>query len=477
MSLWTKLELLEALSGELLEHNLPDNLEIDEVVIDSRKTPKSGLFVAIKGDINDGHNFLEQAASNGCSTAIISHKLTTHDSQLTTILVKDTFLALYKLAEFSRQRSKAKIIALTGSVGKTGTKDMLELVFKTQGKTFATPGNLNNHIGLPLTLSNFARDCDFGIFEMGMNHAGEIEPLSKLAQPHLAAITNVGPIHIEFFKNEEEIAAAKAEIFAGLVGEKIALLNFDNPHFAFLKQRTQGLKTFSFGKKDGANYQISDVILSTAKDLVQHPEIPHFVRDDKNKITAKLPSGQKISYQINSLHPAIISNSIIAVACLDLLGNDFAKGLAAFKNLEIKSGRGKISEVNGVAIIDESYNASVPSMQVGLEYAQNVKAAAKKKRIVAALGDMLELGDKSAELHAKAVSFLSEFNIDFAVLVGEKMSAAAKNLPQNSYQIFPDSIGASLAIKELVRDGDVLYVKGSRGMKMENIIQKLSSVH
>ncbi len=449
MSLWTKSELIEALSEELLEHNLPDDLEIDEVAIDSRKTPKNGLFIALKGEKNDAHDFLDQALENGCVALIVHKKLSNNKSSI--IVVKDTFVALYKLAEFSRKRSKAKIIGLTGSVGKTGTKDMLELVFKTQGKTFATPGNLNNHIGLPLSLANFPRDYDFGIFEMGMNHAGEIEPLSKLAKPHLAIITNVGPVHIEFFENEEGIAAAKSEILSGLIEEKIALLNFDNPHFEFLKQRTKGLKMLSFGKKTGADYQILN-----------------------NSIEAKLPNGEKISYQIDSLHPAIISNSIIAVACLNLLGNDFEKGISALKNLEIKNGRGKISEINGITVIDESYNASVLSMQAGFEYALNVKSAQNKKRIVVAIGDMLELGEKSEELHEKVVSFISELGIDFAILVGEKMSSAAKNLSKNSYQTFPDSNSAALAASKILRDGDILYVKGSRGMKMENIIQKLS---
>ncbi|MBU6140200.1 MAG: UDP-N-acetylmuramoyl-tripeptide--D-alanyl-D-alanine ligase [Proteobacteria bacterium] len=452
MTLWTKSEIIEALSEELIEQNIPDNFEVDEVLIDSRKTSKNGLFIALKGEKNDGHDFIDQAITNGCKTILID-KPNSNPQQIK-ILVRDTFTSLYKLAKFARKRSKAKIIGLTGSVGKTGTKDMLELAFKTQGKTFATLGNLNNHFGVPLSLCNFPRDCDYGIFEMGMNHAGEIEPLSKLVKPHLAIITNVGPVHIEFFKNEEGIAAAKAEIFSGLIEEKIALINFDNPHFEFLKQRSQGLKMFSFGKKNGANYQILS-----------------------NSIEAKLANGKNISYQINSQHPAIIFNSIIVVACLDLLGSDFEKGISALKNLQNKEGRGKIIEWNGIPIIDESYNASLPSMRAGLEYASNQKKFLGKKRVVALLGDMLELGEKSAEIHEKTVNLLSEFNIDFAVLVGEKMSAAAKNLPKNSYQTFSNSSSASLAIKDLLRDGDILYVKGSRGMKMENIIKGLTSVH
>lgn len=453
MSLWTKSELIEALGDQLIRQNLADDFVCDEVVIDSRKTPKNGLFIALKGEKNDAHDFVNQASENGCAAAIIDKEIVT---KMQTILVKDTFVTLYKLAEFSRRRSRAKIIALTGSVGKTGTKDMLELVFKTQGKTFATPGNLNNHIGLPLTLANFARDCAFGIFEMGMNHAGEIEPLSKLAKPHLAIITNVGPVHIEFFENEEGIAAAKSEILTGLIEPKIALLNIDNQHFNFLNNRAKNLdlKTLTFGKKSGADYQILN-----------------------SKIEAKLPNQKLVSYQIDSLHPAMISNSIIAIACLDLIGVDFDKGIEAFKEIRAKAGRGGISEINGITIIDESYNASVPSMQAGLEYALNVKETFGKKRIVAALGDMLELGEKSSELHQKVTSFLSEYKIDFALLVGENMTSAAKNLNPSSFQTFSDSEIASSKITDILRQGDVLYVKGSRGMKMEKIIQKLASVN
>ena len=451
--LWSKSELLEALTDEILEQNLPDNLEIDEVVIDSRKTPKSGLFIALNGEINDGHDFLDQAATNGCKAAIIDNKSFLSSSP-SCLLVKDTFKALYKLAEFSRKRSKAKIIGLTGSVGKTSTKDMLELVFSTQGKTFATPGNLNNHIGLPLSLCNFSRDCDYGIFEMGMNHAGEIEPLSKLAQPHLAIITNVAPVHIEFFKDEEGIAKAKSEIFSGLVGEKIALINFDNPHFSFLKQQANNLRTLSFGRKDGADYQILD-----------------------DAVSAKLPSGKKITYKTNSSHSAVISNSIAVIACLDLFGNDFDKGIAALEKLESKQGRGKITKIGNITIIDESYNASLPSMRCGLEYASNLKRSLGKNRVVAVLGDMFELGDKSLELHEEVIRLLSEFNIDFAVLVGEKLTSAKNHLPKNSYKNFPDSLSVSLAIKDLLKDEDILYIKGSRGMKMEKIIEKLQSAY
>lgn len=462
--LWNKNELLEALSDQVLEHRLDDNLTIDEVVIDSRKTPKSGLFIALKGENNDAHDFLEQASKNGCKALLIEDKSKITNQNF--LLVKNTFVALYKLAEFSRQRSKAKIIAITGSVGKTSTKEMLKLVFLALGKTFATHGNLNNHIGLPLSLCNFSADCDFGIFEMGMNHLNEIEPLSRLAKPHLAVITNVGPVHIEFFKNEEEIALAKSEIFFGLEREGIALINRDNSHFEFLKKRAEilGLKIVTFGKNSESDFCLKN---SQIKDLATSDVLV----SQKNKV--------EFSYQISTTNKIAVFNSLIATACLSLLTKDPKAGLQQLLKVENSAGRGKILEVNlsgkKITIIDDTYNASVPSIKAGLENALELKKALGKKRVVATLGDMLELGEKSVELHEEVANYLKALHIDFAALVGKNMALATDKLAKNSYKTFPDSIAASLEIQNLLSDEDILYIKGSRGMKMEKIIENLTN--
>lgn len=468
MTLWNKQELIEALSDQLLEHRISDNLEIDEVVIDSRKTPKFGLFIAIKGEVNDAHQFLDQACSNGCKVLLVQDKLALEKVPNSDfILVKDSFKALYKLAEFSRKRSTAKIIAVTGSVGKTGTKEMLKLTFSAYGKTFATVGNLNNHFGVPLSLSNFARDCAYGIFEMGMNHLNEIEPLSRLARPHLAIITNVGPVHIEFFKNEEEIALAKSEIFYGLEPEGIALINRDNKHFEFLKKRaeTLGKKFLTFGKSSQSDYclKYSKIKGVSSADIF---------------ITKPINNCDVASFEISTSNKATIFNSLIVATALDILTDDAKKGLSELTKLENMMGRGKAFEINldgkNITIIDDSYNASVPSIKAGLEYLIELKNALGKKRVIAALGDMLELGEKSVELHEEVANYLAALHIDFAILVGKNMTEAAIKLPKNSYQTFPDSNAAGLEIQELLRDGDILYVKGSRGTKMEKIIENLT---
>jgi len=469
MILWTKEELIEALSGEVLEHKITDNLTIDEVVIDSRKTPKSGLFIALKGENNDAHDFLEQSANNGCKLLLVHNKSALEKAKnCDFILVKNTFEALYKLAAFSRKRSLAKIIAITGSVGKTTTKEMLKLAFSTYGKTFATYGNLNNHIGLPLSLCNFSKECDFGIFEMGMNHFNEIKPLSKLARPHLAIITNVGPVHIEFFKNEEEIALAKSEIFAGLNEDGIALINYDNLHFKFIKKQAEiaGLKTeniLSFGRNPESNY------------CLKKSEI---IDINNSEVSISTKNKTKISYKISVSSKIMIFNSLIIAAALDLLTNDLNLGLAELSKIENIAGRGKAFDISfdqkTITIIDDSYNASLPSMLAGFEYATELKNALGKNRVIAAIGDMLELGEKSVELHNEIAKYLNELKIDFVVAVGQRMTEMTKNL-SNPYKVFSDSTSASLEIQNLLQDGDILYVKGSRGTKMEKIIEKLTN--
>lgn len=462
MTLWTKEELLNALKSEIIQHNFQADFAIDEVIIDSRKTPASGLFIAIKGDNNDGHEFINQAAENGCKLAIISRKVETN---LSTILVKDTFIALYKLAEFSRQRSQAKIIAITGSVGKTGTKEMLKKAFDTQGKTFATLGNLNNHFGVPLSLCNFARDCDFGIFEMGMNHANEIEPLSKLARPHLAIITNVGPVHIEFFKNEEEIALAKSEIFLGLEAGGFALINADNRHFDFLKNRLHALEipqVISFGQRNNATYQIiEESLISAAKSVA----------------TVKLKNDKNISYEISSSNPSVIFNSIIVVAALDLLGCDLGSAIKIFSEIQSPAGRGKIDEINidgkNIITIDDTYNASMPSMKSGISHAVNLKNILQKNRVIVALGDMLELGEKSDEIHQEVLQFALNKKVDLILVAGSAFGKAAPQVLQNNFILFENSLFCANEIKNILQDGDIFYIKGSRGMKMENILKNL----
>lgn len=473
MTLWNYDSLQQALKDILQDIGTiakDKSLSVDQVVIDSRKPCQNSLFIALKGENTDGHNFLNQAQESGAKIAIVSHiPENFNNPNLQLILVKDTLEALRKLALFSRQRTKAKIIAITGSVGKTGTKEMLRCVFSSQGQTYANTGNFNNHIGLPLSLANMPLNCEYGIFEMGMNHLGEIEPLSKLAKPHLAIITNVGPVHIEFFKDEQEIALAKSEIFSGLVANGFALINRDNPHFEFLANRAKinnisEDNLLNFGTSHRANYQI---INQEIKGL------------NNSQVSVKLKNNQSISYQVSCTNQAVVVNSVIAVVALDLFAKNFSNGIEAIKNYSSSDGRGKISEVKiaekNIIVIDDTYNASVLSMKAGIEHASNLKKILNKKRVICAIGDMLELGEKSLELHHKVIAYLKEFNIDFAILVGSQMTNASSEVKIENFTTFANSNEASYAVADLLHDGDILYLKGSRGTKMEKIIEKLTN--
>lgn len=498
--LWQISEIKSALKDQIINIGKVD-IEINQVVIDSRAKTNNGLFVAFKGKNNDGHNFLKQAFENGCVLAIVDKVLEEFINDDRLILVKNSLLALEKLAIFSRTRSKAKIIAVTGSVGKTGVKEMLKTVFETQGKTFATSGNLNNNFGLPLSLANMKSDTEFGIFEMGMNHLGEIEVLSQIAQPHIAIITTVAAAHIGNFQNEEEIATkeifsgaivpraialekialekialerialAKSEIFSGLVEGGFALINADNQHFEFIKNQVITKKIpinniISFGSKE-----VSDIRLLTVEKAEDfHSQVTVFSSKSK----------QQISYLINTINQATIFNSLIVVACLQMIGKDFDAGFKSFKNLETPKGRGNLIKVekNGIkfTIIDDSYNANAASMQAGLKFLVDLKNCQSPSRAIAFIGDMLELGEFSDGEHKAIANYISAYNIDQVLLVGEAMHGLIAEIkPEKLIGHFQNSSLAAEKLNFQPQNGDIIFVKGSRTIRMEKIIEKLLS--
>jgi UDP-N-acetylmuramoyl-tripeptide--D-alanyl-D-alanine ligase len=471
MNLWTKKELIAALGTEIINHNLSKLQTLRSVIIDSRKVEKNSLFIALKGENNDGHDYLLQAFKNGSCLAIIDSETVFKNQQnnLNLILVKNTFKALHKLASYSQKRTKAKIIAITGSVGKTSVKEMLKLVFSSQGKTFASYGNLNNHIGLPLSLANMPGDCDYGIFEMGMNHLNEISILSKLAKPDIAIITNIAAAHIGNFKNEQEIALAKSEIFLGLKKNGLAIINRDNKYCNFLIKKASQLKIKSanivtFGSSPKANYRLIKTTITNSTKA--------------SLIVATKNNGQ-VSYDINNINKSVANNSLIAIAALDLVGKNILTAIKTLKNFQIPNSRGSIIEIKqgrkNFTIIDDSYNANIASVAAGVEYLADLKNALKKKRSVAILGDMLELGKDAAKIHIEIAKYLKQFKIDYSLLVGDLMKNLAKKLNYKNCELYASSDQLALRIKDLLKDGDIVLIKGSRGTKMENIIAELQN--
>ncbi|MES2677947.1 MAG: UDP-N-acetylmuramoyl-tripeptide--D-alanyl-D-alanine ligase [Pseudomonadota bacterium] len=470
MTLWQISEIKTALKDQIINIGKLD-FTINQVAIDSRAKADNGLFVAFKGENNDGHNFLKQAFENGCVAAIVDHLPEGFAGDEKLILVKDSLLALEKLAIFSRSRSKAKIIAVTGSVGKTSVKEMLKTVFTSQGKTFATTGNLNNNFGLPLSLCNMGSDVEFGIFEMGMNHLGEIAALTKIAKPHIAIITTVAAAHIGNFKNEEEIALAKSEIFSGLVEGGFAVINADNMHYEFIKNQAINQQVainniINFGSKETSNIRL--LAVEKAEDFYSMVTI----------FSAK--SKQQISYLINTINQSTIFNSLIAVACLELIAKDFAAGLNSLQKLQTPKGRGNLIKVekNGIkfTIIDDTYNANAASMQAGLKFLADLKNYQSGQgiitRAIAFVGDMLELGEFSVKEHKAIANYISAYNIDRALLVGDSMSDLISEIkPEKLIAHFQNSSLAAQNLNFQPQNGDIIFIKGSRGTKMEKLVE------
>ncbi|MDA0902323.1 MAG: UDP-N-acetylmuramoyl-tripeptide--D-alanyl-D-alanine ligase [Proteobacteria bacterium] len=472
MSLWSFKEIKSALSDNLVYIADSDIGDINEVIIDSRKNTNNGLFIAIKGDNNDGHNFLSQVFENGASLAIVQNIPQIFQKDPRLILVKDSFKALEQLAHFSRHRFNGKVIAVTGSAGKTSVKEMLNEVLSSQGSTFATMGNLNNHFGLPLTLCNLPQNYDYAILEMGMNHLGEIDKLTQIGNPHIAIISNVFAAHIGNFDNEQQIAQAKSEIFLGVEEGGFAIINNDNKHHDYVRSKALecGIKEeniINFGRKIGSNIRLdkSQLLDSNSSQITVSTSI------------AKQESTE-IKYVINSINEITILNSLIAVALLKLVASDFNLGLQSFQNLKTPKGRGNISQIKldkgEATLIDDSYNANSASMIAGLKFLSDFKKQHHKKRSIAIIGDMLELGSEEISEHNKIAQYIIEYDIDKVFLVGELMQNLLDKLPKEKIAgSFKNSIESSKIVAQFLENDDVVLIKGSRGMAMERAIRKL----
>ncbi len=470
MTLWKISEIKSALKDDFTISGKLE-CEINEVVIDSRKKSDNGLFIALVGENNDGHDFLNQAFENGAVCALVEKIPGGFENDSRLILVKNTAKALDNLAIFARNRTNAVIIAITGSVGKTSIKEMLKIVFASQGQTFATSGNLNNHFGLPLSLCNFPPKYEFGIFEMGMNHLGEIAHLTKIARPHIAIISNVAAAHIGNFKNEEEIALAKSEIFAGLVPNGYAIINNDNKYHDFIKAQALNYKVNSQNIINFGNKETSDVRLNSVETAPEYKS--------KIEVTVKNPKEQ-IIYFLSTVNEAVIFNSLIAIAALKIAGKDIPKALEVLIDFEVPKGRGNLMNINhdglNLTIIDDSYNANLASMISGLKFLADLKTANPEGRTIAIIGDMLELGDQSIKEHKAIAKYILDYNIDKVFAIGKLMENLISELPAEKIGAkFEDSIQAANEILPFLKDGDILLIKGSRGTKMEKIIDRIKT--
>jgi UDP-N-acetylmuramoyl-tripeptide--D-alanyl-D-alanine ligase len=433
------------------------------VSIDTRSLVAGDLFVALHGPDRDGHDFVAAAFERGAAAAMVDRPLPDLPPMAPVLRVADTLRGLIGLGAAARNRTGAKIIAVTGSVGKTGTKEALRLALAACGATFASAGGLNNHWGVPLSLACMPPVAGHGIFELGMNHPGEIAVLTRQVRPHVAVVTTVEPVHLGFFPSIEAIADAKGEIFLGLEPGGVAVLNCDNPHYrrlAAIAERAGVGEIIDFGTDPSAKVRLVDCILG----------------QDGSVVEAAL-TGTVLRFRLQVPGRHWVMNALAVLAGVRAVGADVERAAAALAELEAMPGRGRRQRLawrGGVlTLIDESYNASPAAMRAAIAVL-GATAPASGARRVAVLGDMLELGEAAEDFHRDLAESLLAARVDRVFLVGTIMGALHEALPgfmrgglcRTVDQAIPLLLASLLP-------GDVVAVKGSRIMGLDRIVDEL----
>jgi UDP-N-acetylmuramoyl-tripeptide--D-alanyl-D-alanine ligase len=462
--LWT-VEGMAAAIGAEREGALP--LSVPGISIDSRTLAPGDAFFAIQGDHRDGHDFVAAALASKAGLAVAAADRRSELPQdVPLLVVPDVLAALRALAAAARARLQGKVIGVTGSVGKTGTKEALRLALSQDGETHASAASYNNHWGVPLSLARCPASARYAVLEMGMNHAGEIEPLSRLARPHVAIITTVAPVHLEFFGSLAKIAYAKAEIFLGLEAGGAAVINRDNSQFAHLKRRAKQAgvaRIVSFGEHEQADARLIKCALHPGCSAVQADIL-----------------GTELTYKIGAPGRHLVHNSLAVLAAAVLVGADLALAALALADFKPASGRGAAFEIDlpggPATVIDESYNANPASMAAALALLGQRPVGARGRRI-AVLGDMLELGPRGRALHRGLLAPVDANAIDLVFCCGPLMRALWRALPASRRGGYAeDSAALEPQVLSAVGAGDVVMVKGSLGSRMAPIVKALQKL-
>jgi UDP-N-acetylmuramoyl-tripeptide--D-alanyl-D-alanine ligase len=435
------------------------------ISIDSRTITAGEAFFAIKGDRVDGHDYVADAIRRGAALVVVAAgRAAAMPKDAPLAIVPDVLEALRDLAQAARARGEAKVVAVTGSAGKTGTKDALRLALSRDGETHASVNSFNNHWGVPLSLARLPERARFAVFELGMNHAGEIEPLVRLVRPHLAIITTIEPVHLEFFPNVEAIAEAKAEIFLGLESGGTAVLPLDNPQFGRLADaaRAAGVgRIVSFGEHKTADARLIDAALKA----------------DCSTVRANI-LGDEITFKLGAPGRHIVRNSLAVLAAVKLVGADLALAAVALAGLVPPTGRGQRIALDlgtGKALlIDESYNANPASMRAALDVLGQAPLGRRGRRI-AVLGDMLELGPDAGDLHRGLADAIIAAKVDVVFCAGPLMRELWEALPAAMRGGYAESAAEiESEVVAAVRGGDAVMVKGSNGSRMQPIVRTLA---
>lgn len=430
---------------------------VTKVSIDSRNVPADSLFIAIKGDKFDGHDFVRDAVKKRASVVLVnSDKLSTLGNiDAPIITVKDTTLALGELAAIWRTKLKTKIIAITGSAGKTTTKEMIYTLLSGKYKVNKTLGNYNNHIGVPLTIFSTKSNHDYLVLELGTNHFGEIKYTAEIAIPDYAIITNIGNSHLEYLKNREGVFEEKAALFNVTASNKGTLfVNNDDPLLISANKNYQKRMTFGFEKKSDVKGEVTGYT-NEGKPII--------------KISHK---GKSSSFEVPLYGEQSTKNFLAAVAVAFKIGLRSEEIKRRLKNIEVVDKRLNVQRIKNFILIDDTYNANPESMEMSLKLLSQVK---RYKNRIAILGDMFELGKESKMLHENLADAVIENNINFVYTIGNFMKRLHTKLKSKRIETIHfndrDSLNNFLTKKSF--DNSVVLVKGSRGMKMEEFVETI----
>jgi UDP-N-acetylmuramoyl-tripeptide--D-alanyl-D-alanine ligase len=452
--LWTGEAIAEATGGAL---SAP--FAVSGVAFDSREVQAGDLFVAMRGETADGHDYTARASAAGAAGMLVEQPV-----EGPRVLVSDSHEGLVALGRASRARTDAKIVGITGSAGKTGTKEALfhALDRISFGGAHRSLKSYNNHVGVPLSLARMPAETRYGVFEMGMNHEGELRDLTALVQPHVAIVTTIAPAHIEYFGTEAKIAEAKAEIFEGLVEGGTAIIPYDSPHRDLLAKAAApyAAHVITFGLGKGADVRAIEGVPADGGTLV----------------SARLP-GTHLSFTLSMPGKHWIANAMAVLAAVQAVGGDLAVAGLALARLPGMPGRGerrRIRTADGgeALLIDEAYNANPASMAATLAQLGEENG----RRRVAILGAMKELGAQSVALHAGLAEPILAAGIDDVLLVGEEMAPLAQALKNKlGVELVGSAVDAIGRVEALLKDGDVVLVKGSNSVGLSRLVTSLSA--
>jgi len=452
-------ELAREVQGKLLPLNTVNDI-FEGVSIDSRVVKSGQLFIAIRGEVNDGHAFVDEALKNGAYGLLVDNRFeeTTSASQkAAVVVVENTHEAMMKLARIYRNNCKAKVIGISGSNGKTTTKEYAFALLKAVEKdVYRSTGNLNNLFGAPLAIFAMPQNTNVAVMEMGISVKGEMTKLARIVKPDLAVITNIGPSHLEFLSSVEDVARAKLEIVSSENSDCPLIINADDKLLTGEANKIKSdLITFAIDAQ--ADFKVDSM---------------EKIDDSRQKVTI---DGK--SFMLNSIGRHQVYNFLAAYAAVRSLGYDFKNVATAQIELSSAPMRGETIELNGIRIINDAYNANPDSVKAGLEAFELLTHTGRRVLI---LGDMLELGGEAEKYHEKLGQSLANFNFELALLVGPLNGAVIEGalkagIDRGKLIGFADSLAAASAALNLIKNGDLVYVKGSRGIALEKIIDLLKS--